>query len=150
MFICMEGKLLSRILLGTALLLTIVNMVMLVSLLNAKRQLAEFAAQAGTVLQEVQSQTSGALFTANIAIDKTISLPIKIRIPVQTSVDVPVQIPVLGQVITVTVPINTTVPIDTVVQIPIKTSIPVSVTGDNFPLGDILQKFVKLLAGSLE
>ncbi len=136
----MRSNLIERIILGVALTVSIVNIVLLVVLFEAGRQVAGAAAQAASIVQEIQSQSSTTPLTANVAIDTTFSVPIKTVVPVKTTVDVPVVIPILGQRVTVTVPIDAEVPIDTTIQVPVKTSVPVHVRLGDTSFGKTLQQ----------
>ena len=104
------SKLSYRILWAIALVSLAINIVVIISLANARS------------------------FTTAVNIDDAFRVPIKTTVPINATVRVPVTIPILGQVATLLVPIDTNVPIDFTIEVPIKKSISVNVPVpvDNF------------------
>ncbi|MFA5878442.1 MAG: hypothetical protein WC845_03690 [Candidatus Staskawiczbacteria bacterium] len=133
-------KIIYYLFMGAVLILSVINIVMFVALLNVKQQISDGAKHAADAVKQMQAQPLTDPFTANIAIDNTFSVPIKIVIPIKTTINVPVTIPTTDQQVTIAIPIDTSVPIDTTIQVPVKTTIPVSIKVGDLPFGDILQQ----------
>jgi hypothetical protein len=133
-------KIIYYIFMGVTLILSVINIVLFVILLDIKYQISNEATKVAGMVKQIQDQPLTTPFTANVAIDSTFSVPIKTVVPIKTTVNVPVTIPTTGQKVTIAIPIDTNVPIDTTMQVPVKTTIPVSIKVGDSPFGNILQQ----------
>lgn len=126
--------------LGIALVSVIINIIIFVVLFQIKREAANAATEAANIIQQAQTKSLTAPFTANVAIDKIFDIPIQTTVPIKTTAIVPIAIPLTGQTVNVQVPIDTTVPISLIAHVPIKQTIPVNVDIANSPLNDTLNQ----------
>ncbi|MBM4422595.1 MAG: hypothetical protein FJ030_04280 [Chloroflexi bacterium] len=111
------------------------NVIVIASLLNARRQAATAFGQAAAVVAQLKQVTFGynvvideeIPIAADVPVNFTVSVPIEQSIPINTIVNVPIEFPIVGQR-TITVPISTTIPISLTVDVPIDRTLPIDAT----------------------
>jgi hypothetical protein len=142
----MQTTRLIQVLIAAVLLLLVANVALLAFVLNVRHRIIDTAVAAADELQRVREQSPDNTFSAHVAVDETLTIPVHTSVPINTAVNVPVVVPILGQQVAVRVPIQTSVPIDTTIRVPVKATVPVEVSAGAL-FGDVLQQVHDWLIG---
>ena len=109
-----------------------INVYLVVSLLQARRQAAQAASTAAAAVEELRDSAIDYVVpiqqslpvSLTVAYNQTVSVPISLTLPINTNVSVPLDTP-LGT-FPINVPVNTTIPININPQVPLNLSVPIS------------------------
>jgi len=134
------------------------NVIIIVSLLNARRQAATAFTQAAATVASLKSGVIAYNVSINdeipVAMDVpvkfTVTIPISKTIPIDTTVKVPIELPIVGKRI-IDVPISTKIPISFTVDVPINETLPINATVPvNLDVPIKIKIADTLLAGTLD
>ncbi len=118
---------------AVALVSLALNLGLIASLLQVRRQAAEAAQTAALSLSRLRVSTFAYTFRieesvpveVTVPIDKQLTVPIDTRLPIDTFVDVPLEVPFLGAR-TISLPIKTVIPVKFETSFPVKLTVPIS------------------------
>jgi hypothetical protein len=134
------------------------NVIIIVSLLNVRRQAATAFTQAAATVASLKSGVIAYNVSINdeipVAMDVpvkfTVTIPISKTIPINTTVEVPIEFPIVGKRI-ITVPISAKIPISLTVDVPINETLPINATVPvNLDVPIKIKIADTLLAGTLD
>lgn len=111
------------------------NVVIIVSLLNVRRQAAVAFGEAAQTVANLKSSTIEYVVpidneipvAMDVPVKFTVTVPINQTIPIDTTVKVPIELPIVGQRV-IDVPISTRIPVNLTVEVPIDKTLPVNMT----------------------
>lgn len=118
---------------AVALLSLALNIGLIVSLLNVRRQAGEALQAAAQSLGRLRASTLTYTFEieesvpvqVTVPINEQITVPIDTQLPINTFVDVPVELPLIGSR-TISLPIETVIPVKFETSFPVDLTVPIS------------------------
>jgi hypothetical protein len=118
---------------AVALISLALNLGLIASLLNVRRQAAEAAQSAAASLGRLRTSTLAYTVQVNetvpvqvtVPINERLTVPIDTQLPIDTFVDVPVEVPFIGSR-TLSLPIKTVIPVKFETTFPVKLTVPIS------------------------